>query len=111
MTARTSALTKAELADRLGGLVPFGPIFSVDDIIADEHFAIREMLPTIECEGLTEPMRIAGQPLKFSATPAAAHRRGPYRGEHTEQALLAHGVDADHIHRLRQAGVIPGAAS
>ena len=33
--------------------------------------------PRSSCQGLPEPMRIAGQPIKFARTPAGVRRRGP----------------------------------
>lgn len=110
--ARLSELTgqfhKAELQARLGGVVPFGPVLNVAEIAADPHFAARGMLAEIDIEDLPEPVRIAGQPIKFARTPVVVDRPGPALGQDTEAVLLAHGATAEEIDRWRQAGAIRG---
>ncbi len=106
VSARMVEFTKAELMTRLGGKVPFGPVYTIDEIIADPHFAAREMLAEIECPGIPEPMRIAGVPLKFSATPGGVKHRAPDHGEHTDPVLLAAGFTADEISAWRRNGII-----
>jgi crotonobetainyl-CoA:carnitine CoA-transferase CaiB-like acyl-CoA transferase len=102
----TGALTKQELRRRLGGLVPFGPVLDVDEIAHDPHFAARRMLAPIECEGLPEPMRIAGQPIKLAKTPSGVRRRAPELGEDTEAVLAELGAADEDIARWRSAGAI-----
>ncbi|MET0295417.1 MAG: CoA transferase [Phenylobacterium sp.] len=103
----TARFTKAELTERLGGVVPFGPVYNVADIAADPHFAARDMLVSLDIEGLPGPMQVAGQPLKFSKTPAAVSRPGPNLGQDTEAVLSAHGASAADIARWRAARAIP----
>jgi len=102
----TSAMTKAELQRRLGGIVPFGPVKNIDEIARDPHFAARGMLAEIECPGLPGPLRIAGQPIKFTRTPSGVRRRAPDLGEDTGEVLRAHGVSDEDIARWRAAGAI-----
>ena len=104
----TARFSKAELQQRLGGRVPFGPVLSIAEIAIDPHFAARDMLPELEFPGFPEPMRVAGQPIKFTRTPAAVSRRGPDLGADTEAVLLAHGASPADIGRWRKAGAIPG---
>lgn len=106
VSARTAQLTKAELMARLGGKVPFGPVYDIDEIIADPHFAARDMLPEITCPGIPEPLRIAGVPVKFSRTPGGVKHRAPDHGEHTDPVLLAAGFTADEISAWRRDGII-----
>jgi len=106
LSALTGAFTKAELHERLGGVVPFGPVLDIGEIAHDRHFVARQMLPTIECPGLPEPMRIAGQPIKFAGTPASVTRRGPGLGEDTVEVLREHGASDEDIARWRSAGAI-----
>jgi crotonobetainyl-CoA:carnitine CoA-transferase CaiB-like acyl-CoA transferase len=101
----TATFTKAELRERLGGRVPFGPVYDVSEISRDPHFQVRDMLPEIDIPGLP-PMRVAGQPLKFSKTPSSVRRRGPDLGEDTDAALLAFGIAPEDIARWRAAGAI-----
>ncbi len=83
LSALTGKLTKAELRAKLGGIVPFGPVMTIDEIAADPHFAARDMLAEIEIPGFPEPMQIAGQPIKFAGTPTHIDRRGPDLGADT----------------------------
>lgn len=106
VSARMLEFTKAELMTRLGGKVPFGPVYNVDEIMADPHFAARGMLAEIECPGIPETMRIAGVPLKFSETPGGVRHRAPDHGEHTDPVLLAAGFTADEIAAWRRDGII-----
>jgi crotonobetainyl-CoA:carnitine CoA-transferase CaiB-like acyl-CoA transferase len=91
LSAHTVTLTKADLTKRLGGRIPFGPVMNIADIDADPHFAAREMIVPVEQPG-GEPIRIAGVPIKMTATPGGVRRRAPLLGE-------------DTISRLREAGL------
>ncbi len=69
----SAALTKAELASCLGGLVPFGPVNSVKDIFADPHVAARGMIADVpHADPLRRPWKVAASPLRFSASPSPA---------------------------------------
>ncbi|PKP72050.1 MAG: CoA transferase [Alphaproteobacteria bacterium HGW-Alphaproteobacteria-5] len=104
LSGLTSAFTKAELSERLGGLIPFGPVLRMDEIEADRHFAIREMLVEVEQPGSAHKTRIAGVPLKMTGTPGAVRRRGPYLGEDTVAVLARAGLGGDEIQRLLDQG-------
>ncbi|HXQ12796.1 MAG TPA: CoA transferase [Caulobacteraceae bacterium] len=106
LSSLTSALTKAELHRRLGGVVPFGPVMTIAEIAEDPHFAARGMLAEIEIEGFPEPMRIAGQPIKFTRTPASIRGRAPDLGQDTDAVLREHGLADEDIARWRAAGAI-----
>jgi len=96
----TRKFTKADLATRLGGHVPFGPVMQMDEIAADPHYAARAMIETIEQPGSSEPIQVAGVPVKMTQTPGGVHMRGPYLGEHTEAVLRAAGVSDAEIAKL-----------
>jgi crotonobetainyl-CoA:carnitine CoA-transferase CaiB-like acyl-CoA transferase len=104
ISALTSRFTKAELQERLGGVVPFGPVYTVAEIAGDPHFEARSMLPRIEIPGIDAELRIAGQPIKFSRTPAGVRTRAPDLGADTEAVLIAHGATVEDIARWRAAG-------
>jgi crotonobetainyl-CoA:carnitine CoA-transferase CaiB-like acyl-CoA transferase len=86
--------------------VPFGPVMNVAEIAEDPHFAARGMLAEIECEGLPGPMRIAGQPIKFTKTPSQVRRRAPDLGEDTAAVLAEHGISEAEIERWSASGAI-----
>jgi formyl-CoA transferase len=104
--ARTAQLTKAELARRLGGKVPFGPVLDAAEIAADPHFAAREMVVPVQHPGHAAPIALAGVPVRMSATPGGIRRRAPHLGEDTEAVLREAGFDAAEIAAWRAKGVI-----
>ena len=102
----TRVRSKAELARLLGGIAPFGPVCTAEDIFADPHFRQRDMIVDVEHPGCDGPVQIAGVPIKLSETPGRVHRRAPLIGEHTEQVLRGLGLEAAHIEQLKRDRVI-----
>lgn len=86
MTAAwTARHTRAELARRLGGRIPFGPVNTVADILADPHVAARGMIWSVpHPEPGARGFRVAGNPLHFAGAPAQPPKPAPRLGEHTE---------------------------
>ncbi|MHB1548679.1 MAG: CaiB/BaiF CoA transferase family protein [Acidimicrobiales bacterium] len=82
------ARTNQEVVSALGGSVPIGPVNDVSAIFADRHAAVRRMLVEVDEPGSPDPVTIAGQPIKFTRTPADPTRRGPLLGEVTPQDLV-----------------------
>lgn len=106
ISRRTSTMTKSELAGRLGGRVPFGPVMNIGDIVGDPHFRVREMLVDVEQPGSESPLTVAGVPIRMTETPGAVRVRGPYLGEHTREILGQAGWTAAEIDDLARQGVI-----
>ncbi|MGH8788072.1 MAG: CaiB/BaiF CoA transferase family protein [Cupriavidus necator] len=104
--AFSTARSKEEIAQCLGGKVPFGPVYTSAEIFADPHYRVREMLVDVEQPGSATPVRIAGVPIKLSATPGAVRQRAPMLGEHTDAILLAAGYGKQEIVDMRAAGAI-----
>lgn len=102
----TSIRTKKDLMTILGGKVPFGPVFNISEISEDKHFEVRGMLVEVEHPGMARPVKIAGIPVKLSATPGAIHRRAPRLGEHSEQILQGLGYSGLDIERLKASGAV-----
>jgi crotonobetainyl-CoA:carnitine CoA-transferase CaiB-like acyl-CoA transferase len=94
----TSRFSKTELKGRLGGAIPFGPVMNIAEIAADPHFSVREMI--VEVEQGAAPIRVAGVPIKMTATPGAVHRRGPLLGEDTRRELRRAGLTEAEIQAL-----------
>ncbi len=80
----------------LGGKLPFGPVNDIDDILADEHFAIREMIVRVEQPGLAQKLPIAGVPIKMTETNGGVWRRAPKLGEDSDEISCA-----DRLHARR----------
>jgi formyl-CoA transferase len=85
--------------------VPASKICSIADIVADPHYAAREMIRRIALpDGGT--LAVPGVVPKLSATPGAIAGGGPALGEHTDDVLREAGYDDAAIAALREAGVI-----
>jgi crotonobetainyl-CoA:carnitine CoA-transferase CaiB-like acyl-CoA transferase len=109
ISARTRTFTKRDLASRLGGRVPFGPVMNILDIERDPHFAIREMIAEVE-QPNGETLKIAGVPIRMTETPGGVRRRGPLLGEDTLWALAGAGLSPDDVQHLLDRGAGRSAA-
>jgi crotonobetainyl-CoA:carnitine CoA-transferase CaiB-like acyl-CoA transferase len=74
------ALTILEAA-----LVPSGPIYSVKDMLADEHFKARGLFEEVEING--EPLKIPAMIPMMSSTPGRTDWPGPDVGSHNTEIL------------------------
>jgi crotonobetainyl-CoA:carnitine CoA-transferase CaiB-like acyl-CoA transferase len=99
LSAYTARYTKAELTSRLGGTIPYGPVMNIADIARDPHYAVREMIVSVEQPG-DKPIRIAGVPIKMTGTPGRVHRRAPLLGEDTRIRLSEAGLSEIEIDEL-----------
>jgi crotonobetainyl-CoA:carnitine CoA-transferase CaiB-like acyl-CoA transferase len=106
VTEWTQARTKAEIVDALGGRVPVGSVNTAEDVFADPHVKIREMLVDVEQPGMDRPVQVAGAPIKLTVTPAGVRHRAPLLGEHTDQVLREFGFDDTDVDKLREAEVV-----
>jgi crotonobetainyl-CoA:carnitine CoA-transferase CaiB-like acyl-CoA transferase len=109
--AYTSRFTKAELSERLGGRMPFGPVMNIIDILDDPHFAVRDMIVPIEQPGCEAPVNIAGVPIKMTETPGGVFRRSPLLGEDTLRLLHDAGLSEAEIRLLIDTRAAVAAAS
>ncbi len=111
VTEWTKARTKHELAELLGGHVPFGPVNTVADIVADPHVRARGMLAEVEHPGSSKKSVVVGTPIRLSATPGGVHSRAPYLGEHTVAMLRELGYDdAEIVSMQARRAVLAGGA-
>jgi crotonobetainyl-CoA:carnitine CoA-transferase CaiB-like acyl-CoA transferase len=102
----TSVRTKKELTEVLGGIIPFGAVYNVAEIIADPHFAAREMIVEVPHPGLANKVRLAGIPVKMTETPGRVTRRAPIAGEHTDEILHEIGWADSDILKLREQQIV-----
>ena len=85
--------------------VPAGPIYKMDEVFAD---------PQVQHLGIAVPVhdsvrgdvRIIGEPVELSRTPARFLTMIPEPGEHTEEVLRELGFGTADIKRLRDAKVV-----
>ena len=98
--------TRAELEELAGDVVPLTAVRNIGEVVDDPGTAERDMI--VEADyGDLGVLRMFGQPIKLSATPADPARRANTMSEHDDEifgGLL--GYDAERVERLRAAGVI-----
>lgn len=96
--------TTAEWLDTLAAAgVPHGPIYDVAEALEDPHAIARQDVVEIDhprfgsVRQVASPLRVGTEPLPL--------RRGPHRGEHTDEVLRELcGYDPGEIEELRTAG-------
>ncbi len=90
--------------DKLG--VPVAPVYTIDEIFADEQVKHRGLLVEMDHPELGKVKQIAPA-VRMSSTPCVVESPPPLLGEHTEQVLkeLA-GYSDEEIRRLREKGTI-----
>ncbi|MGO1921698.1 MAG: CaiB/BaiF CoA transferase family protein, partial [Microbacterium sp.] len=89
--------TKAELEELAGDVIPLTAIKNIGEVVDDPGTAERDMIVTADYGSLGE-LRMFGQPIKLSATPANPARRANRMAEHAEQVLEQFaGYDAERI--------------
>jgi crotonobetainyl-CoA:carnitine CoA-transferase CaiB-like acyl-CoA transferase len=79
-------LSSFDIIEKLEAVrVPVGPIYSVEDMLADPHYNARGMFETVEING--EPLKIPAIMPKLSRTPGETHWPGAAIGQHNEEIL------------------------
>ena len=99
--------TRAEWMEQLKGVdTCVAPVNDLGETFADEQVVHRGMVVDAPLADGT-PWRHVATPIRLAGAPAdAARRPPPGLGEHTEEVLLAAGVDDERVRRLRASGVI-----
>ena len=102
----TAGRTVAEWMDVLGAAgVPCGRIRSVAEVCNHPQLTARGKV--VEHPHPTAgPVRMIGQPIELSETPARIDRAPPLLGEHTDEVLRAAGCTDEEIRALRADGVV-----
>jgi crotonobetainyl-CoA:carnitine CoA-transferase CaiB-like acyl-CoA transferase len=91
------------LAAMRAAQVTVGPVYTIADAVADEHFREREIIVDADDAELgSVPMHNIVP--RLSRTPGAWRRPAPRLGEHTDAVLAEAGLDAEAIARLREEG-------
>jgi len=84
--------------------VPCGPVYSVADMMDDEHFQQRGLFEQVEING--QPLKIPAIMPKLADTPGGTDWPGPEIASHTDEILQELGLDIDQIAELKCSGVV-----
>jgi crotonobetainyl-CoA:carnitine CoA-transferase CaiB-like acyl-CoA transferase len=96
----------AEWAGRLEAAgVPCTRVNRIDQVVEDEQVRSRDMIVDLDVPGLG-PIKVAGLPIKLSATPGRLDRPPPHLGEHTRSVLADLGYDEAAIRALAGRGAV-----
>ncbi len=91
------------LAHMRDAAVSVGPVYTIDDAVADPHFRERQILVDVEDPELGAlPMHNIVP--RLSATPGVWRRPAPHLGQHTDEILRGAGLDDAAIAALRKEG-------
>jgi len=90
----------------VGAAIPCGPVNDMEHLFSDPQVVHRKMIAEVP-HATIGTLRVAGIPIKYSATPGAIRRAPPLLGEHTEE-LLAEVLDysPEQIEALRRQGAL-----
>jgi crotonobetainyl-CoA:carnitine CoA-transferase CaiB-like acyl-CoA transferase len=83
----TRAHTKAQIASKLGGIVPIGPVNNASEIYHDPHLRARGMLASVAQPGSKREAIIVNTPIRMSETPGGVWRRAPLLDEHRAEII------------------------
>jgi len=84
-----------------------GPSYEGHDLLADPHVQSHDMICEVPVEGRDGPVRVHGNPIKFSDSPEGPVTKWPLIGEHTQEVLHADlGLSGAELDALRSEGVI-----
>ena len=104
--AKTVSRTSAEWIDVFNKAgVPCGPIYSIDQVFADEqvrHLGIAQGAATPD----GAEMMFVGQPVSLSRTPSKIVATPPGLGEHTDEVLKEFGFADNEIAALHKANAV-----
>ncbi len=106
--AWTSSISVSEIVELLNRHgVPAAPIYTVKDIVEDEHIAVaREMIVALNQPGLGM-VKLMGSPIKMSETRPGPRGPAPELGGDTEEVLRELlGLSAEEVERLREIGAL-----
>ncbi len=106
MKAWCAAHTRDEAIRELeGARIPCGPVYDLDEVLADPQLAARGLLEEVEHPGNDARVPLAQTPVRINGEQKSL-RRAPALGEHTNEVLAELGFSAEEIAEFRKVGAI-----
>ena len=107
MNAWCSARTRDEvIAELERARIPCGPVYNLDEVIADEQVRARNLLEEADFPGNPRPVTLSRTAVRVRGAEAEGPGRAPALGEHTREVLAELGFTSREIEALREAGVV-----
>lgn len=82
-----------------------GPLFTIDELVADDHFRERGFWASVE-HPVAGSFEMPGRPFIMNASPWQIRRPAPLLGQHTREILSDAGMTTAEQDRLFAAGVV-----
>ncbi|HKG23919.1 MAG TPA: CoA transferase, partial [Blastocatellia bacterium] len=107
MSAWCSERTRDEVIVALErARIPCGPVYDLDEVIADAQVRARNLLEEADFPGNPTPVTLSRTAVRVSGAEAGGPGRAPALGEHTREVLAELGFTSDEISALREAGAV-----
>jgi crotonobetainyl-CoA:carnitine CoA-transferase CaiB-like acyl-CoA transferase len=102
-----AARTRDEALRQLeGARIPCGPVYELDEVLADPQVQARALLSPMAWPDSAKPVPIAAPAVRLSDAPGTIRHRAPLLGEHTDAILRELGFTPAEIAAFRQQGIV-----
>ena len=85
--------------------VPCGPVNILEELFEDEQVLANDLIVELE-HSVVGPIKMAGAPYKFSATPLNIHKASPALSEHAEEILDEIGYSPEEIKDFKSNSIV-----